>query len=85
MSATVKKTIFLPAELARDAEALTKAQGKSLSAVVRMRCAARVSSAGSRGCAASRATPRSQAAFRMTRRTFSPARFAIFTSASRLN
>jgi hypothetical protein len=30
----VKKTIFLPAELARDAEALAKAQGKTLSAVI---------------------------------------------------
>ena len=34
MGAAVKKTISLPAELARDAEALAKAQGKSLSAVV---------------------------------------------------
>lgn len=34
MGAAVKKTISLPAELARDAEALAKAQGKTLSAVV---------------------------------------------------
>jgi hypothetical protein len=34
MGAVVKKTIYLPAELARDAEALAKAQGKSLRAVV---------------------------------------------------
>jgi metal-responsive CopG/Arc/MetJ family transcriptional regulator len=34
MGAAVKKTISLPAELARDAEALAKAQGKSLSAVI---------------------------------------------------
>ena len=34
MGATVKKTISLPAELARDTEALAKAQGRSLSAVV---------------------------------------------------
>ena len=30
----VKKTISLPAELARDAEALAKAEGKTLSAVI---------------------------------------------------
>ena len=34
MGKAVKKTIFLPAELARDAEALAKAQGKTLSAVI---------------------------------------------------
>jgi hypothetical protein len=34
MGAAVKKTISLPAELARDAEALAKAQGKTLSAVI---------------------------------------------------
>jgi predicted transcriptional regulator len=34
MGAAVKKTISLPAGLARDAEALAKAQGKSLSAVI---------------------------------------------------
>ena len=34
MGAAVKKTISLPAELARDAEALAKAEGKSLSAVI---------------------------------------------------
>ena len=34
MSAAVKKTISLPADLARDAEALAKAEGKSLSAVI---------------------------------------------------
>jgi hypothetical protein len=34
VGAAVKKTISLPAELARDAEALAKAQGKSLSAVI---------------------------------------------------
>ena len=34
MAATVKKTISLPAELARDAEALAKAEGKTLSAVI---------------------------------------------------
>jgi hypothetical protein len=34
MGAAVKKTISLPAKLARDAEALAKAQGKSLSAVI---------------------------------------------------
>ncbi len=34
MATAVKKTISLPAELARDAEALAKAEGKTLSAVV---------------------------------------------------
>jgi predicted transcriptional regulator len=34
MSAAVKKTISLPADLARDAEALAKAEGKTLSAVI---------------------------------------------------
>jgi len=34
MGAAVKKTISLPAELAREAEALAKAEGKSLSAVI---------------------------------------------------
>ena len=34
MGAAVKKTISLPAELATHAEALAKAQGKSLSAVI---------------------------------------------------
>ena len=34
MAAAVKKTISLPADLARDAEALAKAEGKSLSAVI---------------------------------------------------
>lgn len=34
MGAAVKKTISLPAELAREAEALAKAEGKTLSAVV---------------------------------------------------
>lgn len=34
MGAAVKKTISLPPELARDTEALAKAQGKTLSAVI---------------------------------------------------
>jgi predicted transcriptional regulator len=34
MAGAVKKTISLPAELARETEALAKAQGKTLSAVV---------------------------------------------------
>jgi predicted transcriptional regulator len=34
MGAAVKKTISLPADLARDAEALAKAEGKTLSAVI---------------------------------------------------
>jgi metal-responsive CopG/Arc/MetJ family transcriptional regulator len=34
MASAVKKTISLPAELARDAEALAKAEGKTLSAVI---------------------------------------------------
>ena len=34
MAAAVKRTISLPAELAREAEALAKAEGKTLSAVV---------------------------------------------------
>ena len=34
MSTAVKKTISLPADLARDAEALAKAEGKTLSAVI---------------------------------------------------
>lgn len=34
MGAAVKKTISLPPGLARDAEALAKAQGKTLSAVI---------------------------------------------------
>jgi metal-responsive CopG/Arc/MetJ family transcriptional regulator len=34
MGAAVKKTISLPAELARDAEAMAKEQGKTLSAVI---------------------------------------------------
>jgi len=34
MSNAVKKTISLPADLAREAEALAKAQGKTLSAVI---------------------------------------------------
>ena len=34
MGAAVKKTISLPAELAREAEALAKAQCKTLSAVI---------------------------------------------------
>jgi predicted transcriptional regulator len=35
MSTAVKKTISLPADLARDAEALARAEGKTLSAVIR--------------------------------------------------
>ena len=34
MSTAVKKTISLPADLARDTEALARAQGKTLSAVI---------------------------------------------------
>jgi len=34
MASEVKKTISLPAKLARDAEALAKAEGKTLSAVI---------------------------------------------------
>ena len=34
MGAAVKKTISLPPDLARDAEAVAKAEGKTLSAVV---------------------------------------------------
>jgi metal-responsive CopG/Arc/MetJ family transcriptional regulator len=34
MGAAVKKTISLPAELAREAEALAKAEGKTLSGVI---------------------------------------------------
>lgn len=34
MPAAVKKTISLPADLAREAEALARAEGKTLSAVV---------------------------------------------------
>jgi hypothetical protein len=34
MGNVVKKTIFLPAPLARDVEALARAEGKSLSAVI---------------------------------------------------
>ena len=34
MSAAVKKTISLPAELAREAEARARAEGKTLSAVI---------------------------------------------------
>jgi predicted transcriptional regulator len=34
MGPAVKKTISLPAELARDTEALAKAEGKTLSAVI---------------------------------------------------
>jgi hypothetical protein len=34
MGAAVKKTISLPADLAREAEALARAEGKSLSAVI---------------------------------------------------
>ena len=34
MAAAVKKTISLPADLAREAEALAKAEGKTLSAVI---------------------------------------------------
>jgi predicted transcriptional regulator len=34
MTATVKKTISLPADLARDTEALARAEGKTLSAVI---------------------------------------------------
>lgn len=34
MSNAVKKTISLPADLARETEALAKAEGKSLSAVI---------------------------------------------------
>jgi metal-responsive CopG/Arc/MetJ family transcriptional regulator len=34
MGAAVKKTISLPADLAREAEALAKAEGKTLSAVI---------------------------------------------------
>lgn len=34
MGAAVKKTISLPAELAREAEALARAEGKTLSAVI---------------------------------------------------
>ena len=34
MSAAVKKTISLPADLARDTEALARAEGKTLSAVI---------------------------------------------------
>lgn len=35
MGNVVKKTIFLPAALAREAEALARAEGKTLSAIVR--------------------------------------------------
>lgn len=35
MSTAVRKTISLPADLARDAEALARAEGKTLSAVIR--------------------------------------------------
>jgi len=34
VAAAVKKTISLPADLAREAEALAKAEGKTLSAVI---------------------------------------------------
>lgn len=34
MGTAVKKTISLPADLARDAEALARAEGKTLSAVI---------------------------------------------------
>jgi hypothetical protein len=34
MSNAVKKTISIPADLARDAEALARAEGKTLSAVI---------------------------------------------------
>lgn len=34
MANAVKKTISIPADLARDAEALARAQGKTLSAVI---------------------------------------------------
>jgi hypothetical protein len=34
MGTTVKKTIFLPPDLERDAEALARAQGSTLSAVI---------------------------------------------------
>jgi len=34
MTAAVKKTISLPADLARDTEALARAEGKTLSAVI---------------------------------------------------
>lgn len=34
MASAVKKTISLPADLARDAEALARAEGKTLSAVI---------------------------------------------------
>lgn len=34
MGAAVKKTISLPADLAREAEALARAEGKTLSAVI---------------------------------------------------
>lgn len=34
MGGAVKKTISIPADLARDAEALAKAEGKTLSAVI---------------------------------------------------
>ena len=34
MTTAVKKTISLPADLAREAEALAKAEGKTLSAVI---------------------------------------------------
>ncbi len=34
MATAVKKTISLPVDLARDAEALAKAEGKTLSAVI---------------------------------------------------
>jgi len=34
MTTAVKKTISLPADLARDAEALAQAEGKTLSAVI---------------------------------------------------
>ena len=34
MTTAVKKTISLPADLARDAEALAKAEGKTLSVVI---------------------------------------------------
>ena len=34
MTTTVKKTILLPADLARDTEALARAEGKTLSAVI---------------------------------------------------
>ena len=56
MGTAVKKTISLPPDLARDAEALARAEGRTLSAVIQDACALWASNVVSRNCVTCKAT-----------------------------